>query len=186
MGSKSTGPLFSSNRYATKIGKFLLVSYNTAQIIVEVTTIVLVVCNYSFQWKGEVCKCTKVKEILVKFMFIEDADNEHDCGIMMAHYFFFLSIVNHCAFFGIAWIYAKVIKSEYVPCQYKKISYFDKPTSIIFPILSWLAIRYKYHFKHLIATESIVTVISPITYLYDMVNPGTYTTGYIFALISVQ
>ena len=119
-------------------------------------------------------------------MFTEDADNEHDCGIMMAHYFFFLSIVNHCVFFGIAWIYAKVIKSEYVPRQYKKISYFDKATSIIFPILSWLAIRYKYHFKHLIATESIVTVISPITYLYDMVNPGTYTTGYIFALISVQ
>ena len=56
MGSNSTAPLFSNYSPVNKIGKFLLVSYNTAQIIFELTTIVLVVSNYSFQWKGEVDK----------------------------------------------------------------------------------------------------------------------------------
>ena len=59
MGSKPTTTLFSSNCFKNKMGKLLLVIYNTAQMVIEIIIIVLVVCNYSFQWKGEVLKCTK-------------------------------------------------------------------------------------------------------------------------------
>lgn len=100
----------------------------------------------------------------------------------MAHYFFFLSIVNNCLFFVIACIYAKVMKVEFAPSQYKKLSFFDKASSILSPLVCWLCIRYKYHFKHILVTGSLSTMISPITYLYNMVKPGTILFMFISAL----
>ena len=60
-GSKSSSPLqYSINSPAMRMGHFLIVLYNTAQLTLEMITIVLLVCNYDFQWKGEAYICSEL------------------------------------------------------------------------------------------------------------------------------
>ena len=89
----------------------------------------------------------------------------------MAHYFMFLQLVNQCLFFLIACIFSKLFKIE-SEGRYFKNPNFSQFDTILVPVLAWIVIKYKHHFKFSILFESVVTIFSPLTYFYNLIKPG--------------
>ena len=120
----------------------------------------------------------EVDEILT-----EEVDDDQECGIMVAHYFFFISIVNQRAFLAISCTYAEIIKFECTRCRYDEPSFFENAKTILWPVLSWISVTYKFHFTHLLLTISAVTIASPITYFFNWVKPGNRLNKYLFIVL---
>ena len=102
------------------------------------------------------------------------SEYELDCGMMMAHYFFFIAEVNRCIFFCTAGIFAKLTKKECDWGNYDKHTFASNFAAFVYPILAWVCIKYDHHYIPAIWFQSLVTIISPITYFYTLVNLGEY------------
>ena len=97
---------------------------------------------------------------------------------MLAHYFYFLrNQVIQCIYFVIKRIYSKGVKIE--SAQTKRLSFLEMAYSILLPTYSWACVKYKYHFKFLLLSQSIVEVISPITRFYDWLKPGILDLSFV-------
>ena len=142
---------YSRSDWTNRMGRIILFLYNTVQMILEIVVIVIV----------------------IKLTVIEDNNHVSDCQVMIAHYLFFLSRVNQCAFFGIACIFAKLTKKEYDWERHNKPSSFRNLATFLFPIINWVCTKYKYHFVFTILVQSILTMLSPLIYFYSFIDEGT-------------
>ena len=109
---------------------------------------------------------------MVLLLVTGDADNENECGIVMAHYLYFLSLVNNCVLFGIACTFAKVVKNKSCPSSERKLSLSEKAYYILYPVVVWLSTKFSYHFKLSLMAQSMVNALIPITYFYNWMKPG--------------
>ena len=166
-------PKSSSVTYSKRLAKFILFVYNTVQLTLEILLIMVVLCTYSFWWKGNVSEQLIISN-LDQFAIIEDTDHNQTftCGKMIAHYLFFLSLVNQFAFFCIACIFATLTKIKSDWGAHEQHSPLVKFRHFIFPILNWSCIKSNHHYISNIWIQSIVTMISPITYFYTIAKPG--------------
>ena len=98
-------------------------------------------------------------------------DQGQDYEEMTAHYFFFLSLVNQALFYCIACLYAKLTKVESGEAltTYKTPNIPGSFGTFILPVLVWLCTKYKFHFSLNIFIQSILTMLSTITYFYKQV-----------------
>ena len=99
-------------------------------------------------------------------------DHTFYCGQMIAHYLFFLSLVNQFTFFCIACIFAKLTKIESDWGEHEQHPPLVKFRHFMFPIMCWLFMKSNHHYTLNISIQSIVTMISPITYFYTIAKPG--------------
>ena len=84
-----------------------------------------------------------------------------------------MSLVNQLTFFCIACIFAKLTKIESDwGGEHEQHPPLVKFRQFIFPIISWLHIKSNHHYTLNISIQSIVTMISPITYFYTIAKPG--------------
>ena len=145
---------FSSETYST-IGQVILFSYNSLQIMLEMSVVAIV--------------------IVIKLV---DLDQEVDFWAMTAHYCFFLSVVNQCIFFCVACAFATVTRDASQRKPFKNPSFFRQLATLPFPIITWLCTRYKdsrnlgTRFPITILIQSILTLLSPITYFYNLKSRG--------------
>ena len=110
--------------------------------------------------------------ILVIFFITDVVDTENENEIMLAHYFFFLSLVNILIFIGITHIYACFLKSGSTLSQNKELRLTQKVSFLIWLTFIWLCVKYKYNFNLILVIQSIVYLIDPITYFYHWGKPG--------------
>ena len=91
---------------------------------------------------------------------------------MIAHYLYFMSLVNQLTFFFIASIFAKLTKIESDWGEHEQQSLLVKFRQFIFPIISWMHIKSNHQYTLNLWIQSIVLIISPITYFYNIAKPG--------------
>ena len=90
---------------------------------------------------------------------------------MMAHYLYFLSLVNQYIFYYTACIFAKLSKRIPSSGHLKSINFTNMFAFFQYPLLIWFCARYNCHFKITISITSIWTTLSPLTYFYSLVRP---------------
>ena len=103
---------------------------------------------------------------------LEHEDGDFNCGKMMVHYFLFLSLVNQFIFFCIACPFAKLTKVESDWENHEQHTLLVKFRHFIFPILCWAAVKYNHYFTFNIGMHSAITMMSPITYFWNLTKPG--------------
>ena len=151
LGAKSNVPLqYARKSYIKRIGEIIMLLYNTVQVTLEITIIVLV--------------------IVINLTFTID---DKECGTMMAHYLFYLSSVNQWVFFCIACLFAKLTKEESEWENIEKPTMFRQLAAFQFPLICWLFVKFKYNIVVAIVTQTILTMMSTITYFYNRIYPGT-------------
>ena len=145
--------------FSQRLGKLLLLAYNIVQLNLEIMLIMVVAFNCSFWWK-------------------EDYGQTFNCGNMIAHYLFFLSWVNQFTFFCIACIFAKLTKIESDWGDHEQHPPLVKFRHFIFPMISWIWLKSNhYHYLSItlnVLIQSILTLISPITYFCTIAMPGKF------------
>lgn len=127
--------------------------YNVFQSTLEFLLIMVVTCHCSFWWK-------------------EDHGQTFTCQKMIAHYLFLLSLVNQSIFFCVACIFAKLTKIESDWGEHEQHPPLVKFRHFMFPIICWLWLKSKHDYTFNIWIQSILTMISPITYFYNILKPG--------------
>ena len=115
----------------------------------------VVTCHCSFWWK-------------------EDHGQTFTCQKMIAHYLFLLSLVNQSIFFCVACIFAKLTKIESDWGEHEQHPPLVKFRHFMFPIICWLWLKSKHDYTFNIWIQSILTMISPITYFYTLAKPGKF------------
>ena len=103
--------------------------------------------------------------------------------MMMAHYFFFMAEVNLCIFFCTAGVFAKLTKKECDWGNYDKHPFASNFAAFVYPICKWICIKYDHHYIPAIWIQSLVSMISPITYFYTLLNLGEYEWINMFTLL---
>ena len=98
-------------------------------------------------------------------------------GIMMAHYFHHLTIVNRQIFIVTVVIYAKCSKGDTnYNSKHDRSTQGQKNSSsilmLIYPIANWLCTRYKYHLPFYLLIQNIIMICEPMAYFYNFVRPG--------------
>ena len=111
----------------------------------------------------------------INHIHMTHADHEQDCEGMMAHYFFFVSMVNQYLFYFVACIFTKLTKTKPYLGNFKKPNLFNMFGNFQFPLLNWLCIKYNYHFKIAILIQSISSMANPVVYFFTLVKPESKT-----------
>ena len=106
------------------------------------------------------------------FAFLEQEGGDFNSVKMMALYFLFLSLVNQFTFFCIACTFAKLTKVESDWENHEQHTLLVKFRHFIFPIIIWLSIKYNHYSVFSIAIHSAITMMSPITYFWNLIKPG--------------
>ena len=115
----------------------------------------------------------RVFDYLISFMIHTKmglSDQWQDCGGRMAHYFYFISLVNQYLFHCIACIFTKLAKIK-IWKNDKRSTFLGKFGVFQFPLLNWFCVKYNYPFKIAISINSISTMTVPIVYFCSLVMP---------------
>ena len=107
-------------------------------------------------------------------------DTDYYCGIMMAHYFHHLTLVNLQFFTCIAIIYKRYTNdhtnnywNDYWCCgDADKQSILATILMPTYLILNWLCIRYHYQLPFNLLLHNIAQVIDPINFFCSFIRPG--------------
>ena len=158
----------------------ILFLYNLIECILEMTAITHITLGYLFKGETDSFSCLGI--ILVCLCscpaMISVTDSDFSCGIMMAHYFHQLTIMNRHIFICISGAHETYTKGNTNDDNNKHAE--DSQTQRIFtsilmftyPILNWLCIRYDYRLPFNLLIQNIVLVTEPITYFCKLVRPG--------------
>ena len=99
------------------------------------------------------------------------SDLEQDCEGMMAHYLFFLCLVNQYIFYYTACMFAKRAQINPKSGHFKKANLISMFSCFQYPLLSWFCVKYNYHFKITISITAVMTMLKPIMYFYCLLKP---------------
>ena len=102
-----------------------------------------------------------------------------DHGIMMAHYIMFLGTVKKSIFF----IFEGILdgwsdRRNHVDYGTEEngfyVRLFMKSTlQLQLPVMSWVLVKYQYQFACSLLMGAILNLLSPFTYFYSLVKPGS-------------
>ena len=113
-------------------------------------------------------------------------DTDYPCGIMMAHYFHHLTMVNRQLFTVFANVYARYTNDNtnnnwndywlYGDAEKRRV--LSSILQCIYPIANWLCIRYNYQLPFNLLLHNIAMVIEHINSLSRWIGPGSLPMEY--------
>ena len=114
--------------------------------------------------------------ISFKVNFTEDSnDRDHKltCTNIIAHYLFFLSLVNQFMFFFIACIFARVTKIESDWEEHEQHTPLENFRHIMFPMFCWIRLARNRPFNTvLLGIQTLLTMMSTISYFFQIAYSG--------------
>ena len=107
-------------------------------------------------------------------------DTKYPCGILMAHYFHHLYMMNYQFFICIAAVYTRYTKDstdnfwkDYWVCgDADKRGVLSSILLSIYLVANWLCIRYHYQLPFNLLLHNIALLIEPINFLCSFISPG--------------